>query len=162
MTRLLTAFYFRQSGIQGSEATFEFTHKSFGEYLTARRVVREMMLIHQQFSQHQDDSDLGWDERECLKRWATLCGKTALDEYLLSFLRDEVQLYSKDEVRRWQQTFTALVSDVLQHGMPMEKFDVRPSFLEETRQARNTGETLLAALDGCARVTEETCRLDWK
>ena len=38
---LLAAFYFRQAGkIEGGERTFEFTHKSFGEYLTVRRLVR--------------------------------------------------------------------------------------------------------------------------
>jgi hypothetical protein len=37
VTRLLTAFYFRESGgVRASEKTFEFTHKSFGEYLTAK------------------------------------------------------------------------------------------------------------------------------
>jgi hypothetical protein len=41
VTRLLTAFYFRQcEGLRQGEKTFEFTHKSFGEYLTARRLVR--------------------------------------------------------------------------------------------------------------------------
>lgn len=40
-TRLLTAFYFRQQGQRTSgDKTFEFTHKSFGEYLAARRIVR--------------------------------------------------------------------------------------------------------------------------
>jgi hypothetical protein len=40
VTRLLTAFYFRQRGQQtGGDKTFEFTHKSFGEYLTALRLM---------------------------------------------------------------------------------------------------------------------------
>ncbi|MFN6187703.1 MAG: NACHT domain-containing protein, partial [Microcystis sp.] len=47
ITRLLTAFYFRESGdLRGSEKTFEFTHKSFGEYLTARRIVDRVKQIH--------------------------------------------------------------------------------------------------------------------
>ena len=40
VTRLLTAFYFRRAeGVQGTEPAFEFSHKSFGEYLVARRLV---------------------------------------------------------------------------------------------------------------------------
>jgi len=36
VTRLLMAFYFRQSGtVRNNDRTFEFTQKSFGEYLTA-------------------------------------------------------------------------------------------------------------------------------
>ena len=41
VTRLLAAFFFRQYGQSASgDPTFEFTHKSFGEYLTAKRIVR--------------------------------------------------------------------------------------------------------------------------
>lgn len=47
VSRLLTAFYFRQSDkMQEGEKTFEFTHKSFGEYLTAKRIVRTVSLLH--------------------------------------------------------------------------------------------------------------------
>ena len=50
ITRLLTAFYFRESGdLRGSEKTFEFTHKSFGEYLTARRIVDRVKQIHKKY-----------------------------------------------------------------------------------------------------------------
>ena len=78
VTRLLTAFYFRQSGIHGSEATFEFTHKSFSEYLTARRMVRGLRLIQDELARNSEDSDTGWDKTECLKRWAMLCGPAEL------------------------------------------------------------------------------------
>ena len=37
--RLLTAFYFRQAMRRGETERFEFTHKSFGEYLAARHIV---------------------------------------------------------------------------------------------------------------------------
>jgi hypothetical protein len=38
--RLLTAFYFREGGCGPSaERAWEFTHKSFGEYLISRRIV---------------------------------------------------------------------------------------------------------------------------
>ena len=48
VTRLLTAFYFRQAGDVRGEKTFEFTHKSFGEYLTARRLVRMLDWVQTQ------------------------------------------------------------------------------------------------------------------
>src|SRR5262249_7416000 len=45
---LLLAFYFRQSKERvGDDATFEFTHKSFGEYLLANRLIRTLRELHQ-------------------------------------------------------------------------------------------------------------------
>ncbi|HEY9825123.1 MAG TPA: hypothetical protein V6D19_06725 [Stenomitos sp.] len=52
VVRLLTAFYFRQSGQRETgDRTFEFTHKSFGEYLTARRLVRGLQKMHRELVQ---------------------------------------------------------------------------------------------------------------
>jgi len=161
VTRLLTAFYFRQSGIQGSEATFEFTHKSFGEYLTARRMVLELRFMQQQLAQHRENPDFGWDEKECLKRWIILCGPTAMDDYLLSFLRDEVKLQPGEQVQQWQAMLRGLIGTMLRHGMPLEELIPRPTFLEETQQARNASEALLAALSSCAWVTRALSTIDW-
>jgi hypothetical protein len=161
VTRLLTAFYFRQSGIQGSEATFEFTHKSFGEYLTARRLVFELDLIQDELARHKNDPDRGWDEKACLKAWIVLCRTTAIDEYLLSFLRDEVKLQATDSVQQWQSMLCHLISHMLRHGMPLEELIPRPTFLEETQQARNVGETLLATLSCCAQATQALSVMDW-
>ena len=66
----LAAFYFRQAGkIQGGERTFEFTHRSFGEFLTARRLVRWIKLIHEERARNRENrlgvfkkaAALGWD-----------------------------------------------------------------------------------------------------
>jgi hypothetical protein len=67
---LLTAFYFRQSGHDHSgDKTFEFTHKSFGEYLTARRIVQEVQYIHRKLEDRYNDPYEDWDERRALHRW---------------------------------------------------------------------------------------------
>ena len=127
VTRLLTAFYFRRSGSDSTgEETFEFTHKSFGEYLTAKRIVREVRLIQKKLTARQSDPDEGWDEREALRRWVVLCGSTRMDEYLFNFILDEVRLqYQADpaEVATWQQTFCSLMGFMLRQGMPMERLD---------------------------------------
>jgi uncharacterized protein YjbI with pentapeptide repeats len=161
ITRLLTAFYFRQSGIQGSEATFEFTHKSFGEYLTARRMVFGLKLMQQQLSQHRVDSYIGWNEKECLKQWIILCGSTRMDKYLLSFLRDEIKLQALEQVQQWQHTLCDLVGYMLRQGMPLEELNPRSSFLNETKQARNASEALLASLSCCALFTTTLSIINW-
>ncbi|MBW4680983.1 MAG: pentapeptide repeat-containing protein [Microcoleus vaginatus WJT46-NPBG5] len=160
VTRLLTAFYFRQSGYKESEQTFEFTHKSFGEYLTAKRIVREVCLIHKKLQERKDDPDEGWDEREALHRWALLCGSSKMDEYLFQFVLDEMRLQSLPNVAHWQQTFCHLIGFMLRHGMPMERLRLRPDFKEENRQARNAEEALLAVLNSCARLTQKLSRIE--
>jgi uncharacterized protein YjbI with pentapeptide repeats len=165
VTRLLTAFYFRQSGNDNSgEKTFEFTHKSFGEYLTARRIVREVRLIHKKLEDRQTDPDEGWDEREALQRWAILCGSSAMDKYLFDFVLDEVRLQhlqDSSDVAKWQQTFCHLIGFMLRHGMPMESLNPRPNFQEENRQARNSEDSLLAILGVFNRLTKNLSKINF-
>jgi len=165
ITRLLTAFYFRQSGNDNSgEKTFEFTHKSFGEYLTAKRIVREVRLIDENLEDRQTDPDKGYDEREALRRWAMLCGSSAMDEYLFDFVLDEVRLehlQDSSEVAKWQQTLCHLIGFMLRHGMPMERLDLKPNFQEHNRQARNSEDSLLAILGVFNRLTKEVSKIEF-
>ena len=79
---MLLAFYFRQSGHRVTgDKTFEFTHKSFGEYLTARRIVRGVQLMHDELKRRREYIESGWDERDALTYWAKLCGPTTMDRY---------------------------------------------------------------------------------
>jgi uncharacterized protein YjbI with pentapeptide repeats len=165
VTRLLTAFYFRRSGSDSTgEETFEFTHKSFGEYLTAKRIVREVRLIQKKLTARQFDPDEGWDEREALHRWAVLCGSTTMDEYLFNFILDEVHLqYQIDaaEIATWQQTFCSLMGFMLRQGMPMERLDPRPNYQEEFRQSLNAEDSLLAVLGVFQRLTQEISNIEY-
>ena len=161
VTRLLAAFYFRQSGVKGNERTFEFTHKSFGEYLTARRISRRMERIHKQLQRRQEDMEEGWDEREALLHWAEICGPTRLDIYLLQFLRDEVALREADQVAAWQQTFAHLIGVMLRQGLPMERIEPPLRFFEMRQWAIYAEEALLAALSACALVTQDISPVDW-
>ncbi|KST69814.1 pentapeptide repeat-containing protein [Mastigocoleus testarum] len=165
VTRLLLAFYFRQSGSNNQgDKTFEFTHKSFGEYLTATRIVREIKLIHKKLKAQQNDPDEGWDEKEALTRWANLCGASPMDEYLFNFVLDEIRLQSiqnPSDIANWQQTLCELISFMLRHGMPMERLNPRPDFHQANQQARNAEEALLVVLNACARVTENISQIEW-
>ncbi|MHC5756701.1 pentapeptide repeat-containing protein [Nostoc sp.] len=158
---LLTAFYFRECGVKEQEKTFEFTHKSFGEYLTAKRIVREVRLIHTNLKDRLHDPDKGWNERDALKRWAILCGASPMDEYLFNFVADEMCLQDASDVGNWQQILCHLIGFMLRHGMPMERLTPRPDFQEENRQARNAEEALLAVLNACARVTKTVSKIQW-
>ncbi|MBO1048490.1 MAG: pentapeptide repeat-containing protein [Dolichospermum sp. DEX182a] len=162
-TRLLTAFYFRQHGVKNREETFEFTHKSFGEYLAAKGIVRQLTLIHKNLQKYQEDSDDGWNEKQALENWAKICGLTAMDEYIFKFIVDEIRWQkdnSKVDIGAWQQTMCDLISYMLKHGMPMERLEIS-TFQEANRQARNAKEALLAVLNACARITEKVSQIKW-
>ncbi|BBD61499.1 pentapeptide repeat-containing protein [Nostoc sp. HK-01] len=163
VTRLLTAFYFRQNGVQEQEKTFEFTHKSFGEYLTARRIVSELSWIHKQLNKRQTDRyhREGWDETEALKNWAILCGTSPINRYLFDFIYDEIKLQNPADVENWQQSLCHLIGFMLRHGMPMELLPEIKNFHQANQQARNAEEALLVVLNACARVTQNISKIEW-
>lgn len=153
VTRLLAAFFFRQYGQRPSgDPTFVFTHKSFGEYLTARRIVRAIERVNRELESRARNPDGGWDEREALKHWGHICGPSAITRYLHVFLLNEIKQRSPRELARWQNRLARLFSYVLRNGMPMEQFQL-PSFKDSLFQSRNAEEALLAALNACARAT---------
>ena len=162
VTNLLTSFYFRQSGYNSDgNQTFEFTHKSFGEYLTARRIVRELANIHEELQRREQEFDKGWDEKQALIRWITICGMSAIDEYLFEFIRNEISLRDKEDVKQWQKTLSHLIGYMLCQGMPIEQINPRPSYKEECRQSKNAEEALLMILNACAKYTKELSSISW-
>jgi uncharacterized protein YjbI with pentapeptide repeats len=167
VARLLMAFYFRKSGNREAtgDETFEFTHKSFGEYLAAKRIVRGVQRMHTELERRRQSYDGGWDERDALIHWAKLCGLVAMDQYLNAFVANEVRLQhqsgTSSDAERWQETLSSLIGFMLRHGTPMESLAPRPAFKEEVRQARNAEESLLAALNACAWITMKRSNIDW-
>jgi hypothetical protein len=151
VTRLLAAFFFRQYGVRASgDPTFEFTHKSFGEYLTARRVTRAMQRVIRELGRRATSPDEGWDERDALRHWVQVCGPSAISRYLHAFLLNEI---SGPGVAGWQDCLSKLFSYTLRNGMPMEILQA-VSFKEAQFQSRNAEEALLVALNACARATK--------
>lgn len=122
VTRLLAAFFFRQYGQRpGGDPTFVFTHKSFGEYLAARRIVRAIERVVRELERRTTNPDEGWDEKEALKHWAQVCGPSPVSQYLHSFLLNEIKLRPDSELGQTQTRLGKLFGHVLQHGMPMEQ-----------------------------------------
>jgi len=119
VTRLLAAFFFRQYGQRSSgDPTFVFTHKSFGEYLTARRVVRAIDRVNRELESRYQNPDGGWDEREALKHWAQICGPSAMSPYLHPFLLNEMKLRPVEQIVEWQTRQSKLFRYMLRHGKP--------------------------------------------
>lgn len=159
---LLAAFYFRQRGFRpDGERTFEFTHKSFGEFLTAKRIVRAVEKMNYQMVLRRIDPDDGWDEKQSLVHWVTLCGPTAMDRYLFSFICNEIKLYEVEKLGEWQAALCALASVMFKVGMPMGNLDTNLDYREMGRQARNSEEAVFATLNACARLTRTISVIEW-
>ena len=160
VTRLLAAFFFRQYGQRSSgDSTFIFTHKSFGEYLTAKRIVRAVERVIRELERRAESPDEGWDERDALKHWAQICGPSAITPYLHDFLLNEMKLRSPEELAQWQNRLARLFSYMLRNGMPMEQLGIVP-FKKAMFQSRNSEEALLVALNSCARLTKQVSPIE--
>jgi len=168
--RLLTAFYIRKTDAYDAP-TFEFTHKSFGEYLTARRMVSGLYDIKDMLAPRRGRRTERAEEK-ALVEWARLFGPTSLGPALLRFLRNEVaQIYHSDasrntegkaDIEAFQQILCDLIGVMLREGMPMHHTDLKlTTYLEMDHQARNAEEALLAMLHACARLTQKVSDIAW-
>ncbi|GHT85191.1 hypothetical protein FACS1894137_09160 [Spirochaetia bacterium] len=165
---LLAAFYFRQAGnnMDGSD-TFEFTHKSFGEYLTARKIKRNLKTIHEQLVIKEKEPYLpgGWTIPECLVEWIKVFGLKTLDFDLIKFIRNELQLVRENDndlLILWQETVVKLLEYVLNNGTPLEKLHPRlNTFKEENEQAINSEKALLVMHSLIAYITNRVSEVHW-
>jgi uncharacterized protein YjbI with pentapeptide repeats len=162
---LLTAFYFRratQTG--GGDETFEFTHKSFSEFLTARRICNKLKQVHKKLSEHEKDFEEGWSIKDCLHEWIKIFGPREIDRDLHKFIHNEIELEFKqdeDNVRAIQQTLIRLIDHMLRRGMPLEMLADRPAYSIENRQAVNCEKALLIMLGTVSGFTKKISNIDW-
>lgn len=163
VSRLLTAFYFRKHGKdEDNNPTFEFTHKSFGEYLIARAVVQLAEEVNEQIvgtKSKRKGRRKGKNLNLVLEEWVKVTGATAIDFYMLQMIRNEVKL-KVENASEVQETFQELLSHALLKGMPMPSN--RQSLREENRINRNAEEALLVIADACANVTNKDINIDWE
>lgn len=164
ITQLVLAFFFRQhSGGVDRDKTFEFTHKSFAEYLTARRLVRAVEEISEVYQLDQEGSRLGKNVRECLLDWLKVAGEGLMDAYVHQFIQDEIRLCLEkgSDVGTWQESLVALVNSMLRKDLPVEKMTGVESFGERRRIARDANESLLCILSACAKTTKIVSKVAW-
>ena len=161
VTRLLTAFYFRQSdNRQDGDPTFEFTHKSFGEYLTALRIIRLLRQMQKQRRRRQEDPDDGWSKKEALQHWTGFCAITAMDKDLLRFISNEFRTMTQEELVDLQEMVRDLLSYTINLGLPFPDEFQSNGFKEHLRLAQNAEGALLAVHFHLAELTEQVSRLE--
>ncbi|MCI5190631.1 MAG: hypothetical protein D3905_12780, partial [Candidatus Electrothrix sp. AS4_5] len=160
VTRLLTAFYFRQSeNRRDGDPTFEFTHKSFGEYLTALRIIRLLRQMQKQRRRQEDDPDDGWSEKEALQHWTSFCAVTAIDWDLLRFISNEFRAMTQAELLALQAMVRELLSYTINQGLPFHEDFKDKGFKAHLHLAQNAEMALLAVHFHIAELTEQRSRL---
>ena len=163
---LLAAFYFRQAGqnVQGSQ-TFEFTHKSFGEYLTAQRIVRQLEKIHEDIEENEKDiyREKGKSIKQCLVEWVKIFGAKTPDYDLIKFIQNEFRLLEKKEkgkLEKGQKTIVKLLEYMLINGMPLEELRLN-TFKEENEYAINSERALFVIHSLISSITNIVSDIEW-
>jgi hypothetical protein len=156
IARLIAAFYYQRTEPGGRRRdAIEFTHRSFGEYLTARRLVHMVEEINQELSK----GSRHYDEGKALEEWFELTHHAAMDVDLLRFVRDEIRLRHA-QAAAWQATLCGLLNLSIRDGMPVTlSGDV--TFWVGEKHARNAEEALLAVMNACGLVTRKVSEPAW-
>ncbi|MCA8995131.1 MAG: pentapeptide repeat-containing protein [Planctomycetaceae bacterium] len=151
-TKLMRLFLnqYVQARNVGGDAAFEFTHKTFSEYLTARRMIR---CVGQLESRRVLDPDIV----NLLSNWSKVFGPKRISFELFNFLRQELQIrriprpgaatedsYPTTELESWRDMIVDLINHVIVEGMPMEKRTDLTTFQQRNQQAVASEESLLA------------------
>jgi hypothetical protein len=120
MVSLMAAFYFRKAGRDPSgDETFEFSHKSFGEFLAAKRIINKIQQIHKKRIEREEHFDEGWSVKDCLVEWAILFGPKILDWDLIKFISNEIEALNKNDkeyLKSIQGTIIQLINHMLKTG----------------------------------------------
>ena len=171
VSRLLTAFYFRKYGKDESseykDETFEFTHKSFGEYLTGRALVEMVQQMYDEIEAYKNNQNrrktVGWTLQQALEEWLRVAGATLIDDDLKDIVRNEIKLRAssvgKDKIRQWQLSLGELIAEVSETGMPFN--GKRVTQKREKELAQNAEIGLLILLESCALVTQKSSAINW-
>jgi uncharacterized protein YjbI with pentapeptide repeats len=162
ITKLLAAFFFRRNGeTAGEDAAFVFTHKSFGEYLTAARLTRGIERINVGRKRHLKDPDDGIDIADALMQWARLTGPASMSSYIQTFLKREIARRNISQVLEWHETLSELVEASMDRHLPIDRLEAA-TFLKMFRLDANGTCSLLIALNACAIVVNKSTKIKFE
>ena len=120
---------------------FEFTHKSFGEYLTARALIRAAIDVAELSVRRMDVA---------LNDWLAAVADGDHSGELLEFLRDEARLLPLDKAVSMLRTLEQMMSDVIADGFPAH--DLRCETWRKAEERQRKAETLLMTLLHCSSM----------
>ena len=160
IANLFLAFYFKT--VPGTDDTFEFTHKTFAEYLTACRIVNHFVGLCDDIEYNKTKGEPKYSQ--VLEDWLRICGQTAIVHDLYIFIRDEIAYRAKGEqfhekIRAMQKNAAELIEYTVKCGMPCQVLGL--PFKQQQEHARNAGKALLVIHSSLAEVTDEVSKIAW-
>ena len=138
--RLLMAFYFREfDGSQGDK-TFEFTHKSFGEYLTAKRIMLELDIMLDEVERGRSRAGSGWTVEYAFEKWIKICGAQYISYELNRFIGGELKIMmlkqnGLEKVKKYQSLMIELIQMSVNGQSPIKNLSLS-SFKEDLTYSR--------------------------
>lgn len=162
VVRLLMAFYFREFDSNQGEKSFEFTHKSFGEYLTARRIMLELEIMLEEVERGKKRPGSGWTLENAFEKWIRLCGQQPIDGYLSDFLEGEIKVLAETKhglsiIENYQGLIVELIQMAVNGQSPVKKLALN-TFDDDLNYSRNSGKALLNIHSLCARRTKKVIK----
>ena len=142
LSSLALTFYFKRPNTDSDG--FEFSHKSFSEYLVARFLFRSAMELAEDFNQPRRTPE------SLLQDWLKIASPTCINEYIFPFIRNEARTHDIKTLRGARTALEKLFSIVIRDGMPAHKGIACTWRLAEQMQ-RNGEIALLACLNAIIR-----------
>lgn len=136
----------------------EFTHKSFGEYLVARKLVVLAQEVAEEYTGGKARS-----QGNAMQDWLDVCSQEEITEYIWPFLERQVTIDYKEKVEeagKIQKALSDLFSDLINTGFVPNK-DLK-SNLEIISASRNAESSLLLTISAFARVSMNKTFLKWR
>lgn len=133
---LALTFFFRRG--EGDGDGFEFTHKSFGEYLTASRLFQFIVQHQPAFKSARSM------EEDVMRHWLRLTGEAPFTKEIFDFLEGEFEQLSQKDCYDLRSSLDHAMRLTLRDGMPVRLADGETWRLAEFRQ-RNSESALYYA-----------------
>lgn len=141
------ALQFYTQPTSSADDGYEFIHKSFGEYLTARAIVRFAARMASSYL------DSGREEEAAI-RWLSLTGTQALNPDIVLWMKREATLMHLDGTRYEQSSLRELVEGLseifnwtLKNGFPAHGDQAHGSWVQRTKQQANAEHSLMVAIN---------------
>ena len=127
-----------------SHRGFEFTHKSFGEYLAARAIISVAEDISSQIPRYTE---------RVLPEWIGATGGGRLTPEILEFIRDEIRLKQRDRdiAGDLLQKMEYLAKLAIDEGFPMHTVGLT-DWQKMSKHAVNSEVAVWAIMNACARA----------
>ena len=152
---LLSSFYFKKKEEESEDSLYEFTHKSFGEYLMAKHIVRKLEKWSNIFRGDLDASD---DENHIISKFFEHFHFNTFEEYLKPYIERELIIRKKENptiVLQWQEDLSLWMDYLQINSLNLSHLHFTKSvraILYDTACLENN---LICLLSLCAKVNDQ-------